>query len=549
MDFIDSVLADQSKFHQLPPTTDLYKLSTQQEDACNRFLTSLKKNNTITPEQYRSLHSAGKAVGIMYGLPKVHKNNLPLRPILTAFNTTSYKLAKYLVTLLEPLTTNQYTLPNSYSFCQYLQSLSTSQPLHMASYDITSLFTNIPLNETIDIICNIIFRDSQSYHNFTKETLRKALQLTCTNTPFLFNKQIFRQTDGVAMGSPLGPTLANIFLCHHESQWLTNCPSQFTPLVYKRYVDDTFTAFSDPSHYNLFLNYLNSKHPNIKFTLEPASNQTIPFLDCLVTHTNSFKTQVYRKPTFTGLAINFNSFIYSKFKINSIRTLIHRAYHVSSTFSLFNKEISFLRDLYKNNGYPAHLLDKYVKLFLNNIFSPKTPIPTVPKRKFYISLPFYGSISETAYLHLFRTLSSHFTHLNFQPVPKTSTTIGSFFRSKDRVPDELQADVIYQYTCGGCKSAYVGSTHRRSLERFSEHLGISHRTKKPLNSPPFSHIRNHGYNNNHPISLRSFKIIDSASPSNLAISESLHILKINPSINVQTTAAPLHIANSSGLLH
>ena len=403
---------------------------------------------------------------------------------------------------------------------------STSQQLHMASYDITSLFTNIPPNETIDIICNIIFRDSQSYHNFTKETLRKALQLTCTNAPFLFNKQIFRQTDGVAMGSPLGPTLANIFLCHHESQWLTNCPSQFTPLVYKRYVDDTFTAFSDPSHYNLFLNYLNSKHPNIKFTLEPASNQTIPFLDCLVTHTNSFKTQVYRKPTFTGLAPNFNSFIYSKFKINSIRTLIHRAYHVSSTFSFFNKEISFLRDLYKNNGYPAHLLDKYVKLFLNNIFSPKTPIPTVPKRKFYISLPFYGSVSETAYLHLFRTLSSHFTHLNFQPVPKTSTTIGSFFRSKDRVPDELQADVIYQYTCGGCKSAYVGSTHRRSLERFSEHLGISHRTKKPLNSPPFSHIRNHGYNNNHPISLRSFKIIDSASPSNLAISESLHILQI-----------------------
>ena len=155
MDFIDSVLADQSKFHQLPPTTDLYKLSTQQEDAFNRFLTSLKKNNTITPEQYRSLHSTGKAVGIMYGLPKVHKNNIPLRPILTAYNTPSYKLAKYLVTLLEPLTTNQYTLPNSCSFCQYLQSLSTSQQLHMASYDITSLFTNIPLNVTIDIICNI----------------------------------------------------------------------------------------------------------------------------------------------------------------------------------------------------------------------------------------------------------------------------------------------------------------------------------------------------------------------------------------------------------
>ena len=59
----------------------------------------------------------------------------------------------------------------------------------------------------------------------------------------IFDGKFYEQCDGVAMGSPLGPTLANVFMCHFENIWLENCPSHFKPIVYRRFVDDTFSYF------------------------------------------------------------------------------------------------------------------------------------------------------------------------------------------------------------------------------------------------------------------------------------------------------------------
>ena len=82
----------------------------------------------------------------------------------------------------------------------------------------------------------------------------------------IFNNVFYRQTHGVSMGSPLGPTLANLFLASHEINWLANCPLQFKPKVYRRYVDDLFVMFESKDHVKKFFKYLNSRHPNIKFT-------------------------------------------------------------------------------------------------------------------------------------------------------------------------------------------------------------------------------------------------------------------------------------------
>ena len=79
------------------------------------------------------------------------------------------------------------------------------------------------------------------------------------------------------MGLPLGPTFANIFMCFHEQNWLKDCPSDFRPALYQRYIDDTFLLFHDESHVNCFLNYLNDKHPNIKFTVERERNGKLRF--------------------------------------------------------------------------------------------------------------------------------------------------------------------------------------------------------------------------------------------------------------------------------
>ena len=84
------------------------------------------------------------------------------------------------------------------------------------------------------------------------------------------------------MGSPLGPHLANIFMSHMEKKWLQNCPIDFKPVLYRRYVDDTFLLFNSRDHVQLFLTYLNSQHPNINFTFDNEQDGILPFLDVKV---------------------------------------------------------------------------------------------------------------------------------------------------------------------------------------------------------------------------------------------------------------------------
>ena len=103
----------------------------------------------------------------MYGSAKVHKivtDDLPsFRPILSAIGTPTYKLAKFLVSMLEPLTTNEYTIKDP---AEELQSLDSK--LVMASFDIESLFTKIPLQETIDLCVENYFKDRTHVHNLSK---------------------------------------------------------------------------------------------------------------------------------------------------------------------------------------------------------------------------------------------------------------------------------------------------------------------------------------------------------------------------------------------
>ena len=100
------------------------------------------------------------------------------------------------------------------------------------------------------------------------------------------------------MGSPLGPVLANLFMAIHEKDWLKNCNSP--PIFYRRYVDDIFCLVKNETEANSFLTYLNSKHANIKFTIEHEKDKKLPFLDILISSKNEyFETSVHRKDTFS----------------------------------------------------------------------------------------------------------------------------------------------------------------------------------------------------------------------------------------------------------
>ena len=118
--------------------------------------------NGRRPAAYYDLRCSGSSLGILYGLPKIHKRGAPIRPILSACGTPAYNLAKYLVPILSPLTKNQYTIPSTLNFAKELVNFdlsSHSSEVVFASFDVTSLFTNIPVQETIDIILDRLFKD------------------------------------------------------------------------------------------------------------------------------------------------------------------------------------------------------------------------------------------------------------------------------------------------------------------------------------------------------------------------------------------------------
>ena len=97
----------------------------------------------------------------------------------------------------------------------------------------------------------------EKVEGLSKIEFQELLSLATKEFYFVFNGKLYKQVDGVAMGSPLGPTLANAFLVHFEKNWLQSCPSNFKPHYYRRYVDDIFVLFSLPKYLEAFRNFLN----------------------------------------------------------------------------------------------------------------------------------------------------------------------------------------------------------------------------------------------------------------------------------------------------
>ena len=210
----------------------------------------------------------------------------------------------------------------------------------MASFDIKSLFTNIPLTETFNLCVQNLYRNQTHVNNLTKSSFYKLFKITMFESFFIFNGKFYEKCDGLAMGSPLGPTLADVFMCHFENIWLENCPSHFILIVYTRFVYDTFLIFWSKIHVEKFRNYLNKQHKNIKFTSEIEENGLLSYLDVKISRQNNkFATSVYGKPAFSGVFKNFECFIPDIYKRRLIETLLHKSFRLCSNYENFHQEI------------------------------------------------------------------------------------------------------------------------------------------------------------------------------------------------------------------
>ena len=337
--------------------------------------------------------------------------------------------------------------------------------------------------------------------------------------------------------------LTSLCACYNEERWLSNCPAHFKPVLYRRYIDDTFLLFREKSHAPLFLDYLNAQHRNISFTIEHEVDNQLPFLDVFVSKTNSgFSTSVFRKSSFTGLGMSFFSFCAQNFKINAIKTLLHRAYNISSSYCNMHIEFEFLKTFFYNNGYPISLFNTHVKKFLSNKYKENNSDTSDSKEYSYVSLLYFGHQSDKLQKDLLKLLAK-FSSVNFRIVRCNRFTIGSFFKHKDSLPMMSRARVIYNYSCPQCGAGYVGSTSRTLHVRVSEHRGISPRTGIPLSSPSHSSVRAHAEQTcSAPVRASDFSILcNSPDKTSLLILESLYIFKLKPPLNDMNSAYPLNI--------
>ena len=146
-------------------------------------------------------------------------------------------------------------------------------------------------------------------------------------------------------------------------------------------MDDTFVLFSSSDHVLKFHKYINSRQKNMTFTYEIEENNSLAFLDVLVTREEKYCTSLHRKPTFSGLYFNFESFMPISYKKGLIYTLLHRAFVLCCDWNKFHSKVCFLKNTLRKNLFPEHFMDRCIMTFLHKIFIVKEVVITVPKKK------------------------------------------------------------------------------------------------------------------------------------------------------------------------
>ena len=178
-------------------------------------------------------------------MPKIHKkfDKIPkFCPIIDTTGTTHYGVGKFLSQLLQPLTKNEHTVKDTFDAKSRIETIEKAiftQGYQYVSFDVESLFTNVPLERTLAVIERRIYNENKVPTTLRKTTLRKLIRDTCKKTTFSCNGIYYEQIDGVSMGGSLGPVLANIILTEFEQVIINPLINSGIVKFYCRYVDDT----------------------------------------------------------------------------------------------------------------------------------------------------------------------------------------------------------------------------------------------------------------------------------------------------------------------
>ena len=295
-----------------------------------------------------------------YGQPKIQKPGVPIRPIVSYSGSPLYNLNKYKANILKAYVRDENNAKNSTMFSKYIRNVPIEDDEIMVSFDVTSLYTNISIIDTLNIIKDYVNNDDQ----FTRKTaipqdkFLDLVHLVLTTAWYIFNSQFYQQTDGVAIGGPASSTTAEIYMQAYERIVITT--ALHPPKVWERFVDDVYSILKR-THLENFFHHIKNLHQNITFTMEEESNGELAFLDTL-----------YRKPTHTNQYLYYNSHHQTSCKESVASPLFNRAYSIITNKDDLHKENARIKQVLKENGYRESIINKIFRKITNNHSLPQT---------------------------------------------------------------------------------------------------------------------------------------------------------------------------------
>ena len=330
-------------------------------------------------------------------------------------------------------------------------------PIHsnqMVSLDVVSLFTKVPTDETLAVVRDKLAADPllEERTCIPIDNLMEMLTFCVETTYFGMGFDIYRQEEGLAMGSPLSPVLANLYMEYFEEMALGS--TSLKPSMWLRYVDDTFILWPHQEDVQILLDHVNSIRPSIPFTMEKEQDNKLPFLDVLVTRTEQgFRSSVYRKPTFTGQYLNFNSHHPYTVKKGIVRCLQHRAKTISSDTDAYQEEMISLGHNPHHNNNPERITSAPRNL--------DRRVEDNTRKLTTVCLPYVKGLAERI-----KKICSPY---DIRTVFTSGSTLRRYlFRVKPPKEFNMTKNCVYSIPCS-CVKIYRGETGRPQKVRLEEH--------------------------------------------------------------------------------
>ena len=209
-------------------------LTTRYKNKLITLLKTIKAEGGISEAVYRRLYPTGAGCPKFCGLPKIRKEGMALRPIVSSIGAVTYETSKELARILKPLSGRSlYQVQNTQDFIQQIQGIQLQPDQCIMSYDAKALFTSVPTHPAINIIKKLLDEDNelQQRTSMTVSHITCLLEFCLKGTYFTFQGKHYEQLEGAAKSSPISPILANLYMEKFEVEAMNTAPH---PLIYGR---------------------------------------------------------------------------------------------------------------------------------------------------------------------------------------------------------------------------------------------------------------------------------------------------------------------------